>query len=132
VAYSTEAIGGGGGGVGVVVGSGAGVGSGGGSSSGGTASGAGGVKSTRVYVGNLSYDTTWQDLKDHMRQACPNVLRCDIMITPAGRSKGCGVVELGSVEGAAQCARQLNDTVLKGRRIFIREDREVKGFGFMP
>lgn len=24
---------------------------------------------TRVYVGNLSWETEWQDLKDHMRQA---------------------------------------------------------------
>ena len=23
--------------------------------------------STRVFVGNLAYSTTWQDLKDHMR-----------------------------------------------------------------
>jgi hypothetical protein len=27
------------------------------------------INACRVYVGNLSYDTTWQDLKDHMMQA---------------------------------------------------------------
>jgi hypothetical protein len=27
------------------------------------------MQSRRVYVGNLSWDVAWQDLKDHMRQA---------------------------------------------------------------
>lgn len=32
----------------------------------------------RVWVGNLSYNTTWQDLKDHFRQAGA-VVHADIM-----------------------------------------------------
>jgi hypothetical protein len=36
---------------------------------------------TRVYVGNLSWDAQWQDLKDHMRGPSQdlNVLHADII-----------------------------------------------------
>ena len=41
---------------------------------------------TRVYVGNLSWDAQWQDLKDHMRGANQdlNVLHADIMTDTNG------------------------------------------------
>ena len=41
---------------------------------------------TRVYVGNLSWDAQWQDLKDHMRgtQQDLNVLHADIMTEANG------------------------------------------------
>ena len=41
----------------------------------------------RVYVGNLSWDASWQDLKDHMRGANQdlNVLHADIMLEPNGK-----------------------------------------------
>jgi hypothetical protein len=40
-----------------------------------------GMPGTRVYVGNLSWDAQWQDLKDHMRGTNQdlNVLHADIM-----------------------------------------------------
>ena len=41
---------------------------------------------TRVYVGNLSWDAQWQDLKDHMRGPNQdlNVLHADIMTESTG------------------------------------------------
>jgi len=42
--------------------------------------------SNRVYVGNLPWQTSWQDLKDHMRQA-GNVVRADVFVDETGRSK---------------------------------------------
>ena len=41
---------------------------------------------TRVYVGNLSWDAQWQDLKDHMRGPNQdlNVLHADIMSESTG------------------------------------------------
>ena len=41
---------------------------------------------TKVYVGNVSYDTTWQSLKEHMRRAGP-VVRADVVMGADGRSK---------------------------------------------
>jgi RNA recognition motif-containing protein len=84
--------------------------------------------SCRVYVGNLAWEVTWMDLKDHMKQGGCEVTRADILATPDGRSKGCGIVEFASAEGA-QRALLLNDTELKGRQIFVREDRESAGGG---
>ena len=76
-------------------------------------------------MGNLSWDVTWQDLKDHMRSA-GDVVRADVMTEPDGRSKGCGLVEYASARDAAKAIQGLNDTVLKDRKIFVREDGEAE------
>ncbi|GMH60999.1 hypothetical protein TrRE_jg11760, partial [Triparma retinervis] len=77
----------------------------------------------RVYVGNLAWDVAWQDLKDHMRQA-GDVTFAEVMQEADGRSKGCGIVEFANNGAAQQAISTLNDSDLKGRMIFVREDRE--------
>jgi RNA recognition motif-containing protein len=77
----------------------------------------------RVYVGNLSWEVSWQDLKDHMKTA-GKVIHADVFSEPNGRSKGCGVVEFATPRDAHIAIAELNDTELRGRKIFIREDRE--------
>ena len=79
--------------------------------------------SNRVYVGNLSWGTSWQDLKDHMREV-GDVQYAKVLQDRDGRSKGCGIVEFTTVEGAQDAIEKLTDTELKGRKIFVREDRE--------
>ena len=44
-----------------------------------------------------------------------------------GRSRGCGIVELATVEEAMSVIGGLHDTELMGRKIFVREDREDGG-----
>lgn len=80
----------------------------------------------RVYVGNLSWDVAWQDLKDHMREV-GEVVHAEVITEANGRSKGCGVVEFASENEAQQAVETLTDTNLKGRMIFVREDRESSG-----
>jgi RNA recognition motif-containing protein len=80
--------------------------------------------SNRVYVGNLDYSVSWQDLKDHMRQA-GKVTHADILQEDGGRSKGCGIVEFASAREAQKAIDMLNDTDLNNRQIFVREDREA-------
>merc|ERR1719410_1630525 len=82
----------------------------------------------RVYVGNLSWNVSWRELKDYMKSTGCEVTRADVMTTPDGRSKGCGIVEFATTEGARRAVLTLNDTDLMGRQIFVREDRE-EGFG---
>ncbi|KAI1303908.1 hypothetical protein EDD11_005274 [Mortierella claussenii] len=77
----------------------------------------------RVYVGNLSYDVKWTNLKDFMREVGP-VAHADVLLNHDGRSKGCGVVEFQNAEDAKEAIRRLNDVVLMGRPVFVREDRE--------
>lgn len=86
-------------------------------------------KKRRVYVGNLAWEVSWQDLKDLMKSLNHEVVRVDIMQTSDGRSKGCGIVEFATVQGAAEAVLTLNDTELSGRRIFVREDRENSNSG---
>jgi RNA recognition motif-containing protein len=78
---------------------------------------------TSVYVGNLSWDTRWQGLKDHMRQA-GDVVHAEVFTESSGRSAGCGVVQYASVEAATAAIETLNETALDGRNIFVRVDRE--------
>ena len=85
---------------------------------------------TSVYVGNLSWDVSWQDLKDHFK-TIGNVLHADVMLEPGTtRSKGCGLVTFANARDAAAAIQQLHDTELKGRLIFVREDRESGNGGF--
>lgn len=77
----------------------------------------------RVYVGNLSWDTRWQGLKDHMREA-GEVVHAEVFTEASGRSAGCGIVEFETPEGAENAINTLNDSMLDGRTIFVRADRE--------
>lgn len=80
--------------------------------------------SCRVYIGNLAWEVTWRELKDHMKQTACEITRADILSSPDGRSKGCGIVEFATEEGARRAVLTMNDTELMGRQIFVREDRE--------
>lgn len=87
--------------------------------------GASSTKGLSVFVGNLAYETRWQDLKDHMRQA-GNVDSAIIFEAPDGRSKGCGIVVYQHPKEAQRALRQMQDTTLHGRSIFVREDKEER------
>ena len=81
-----------------------------------------------MYVGNLAWETTWQELKDHMREA-GDVVHVDILCEADGRSKGCGLVAYRTAEDALNAVQELNDSELMGRQIFVREDRETDDVG---
>lgn len=80
----------------------------------------------RVFVGNLSYETDWAALKDHMRTA-GSVLHADIARQNDGRSKGYGIVEFASVSDARNAIRELHDSYLGGRQIIVRPNKNQKG-----
>lgn len=40
-------------------------------------------RATKLYVGNLSWDVKWQDLKDHFK-CCGQVVRADVLEGPDG------------------------------------------------
>jgi len=82
----------------------------------------------RVYVGNLSWDVAWQDLKDHMREA-GEVSHAEVIKEADGRSKGFGIVEYATSEEAQEAIETLTETELKGRIIYVREDRESNNQG---
>ncbi|GAX78819.1 hypothetical protein CEUSTIGMA_g6256.t1 [Chlamydomonas eustigma] len=51
----------------------------------------------RCYVGNLAWQTGWQDLKDKFREA-GRVVHADVMLDETGRSKGYGIIEFETEE----------------------------------
>lgn len=67
------------------------------------------------------------------RREAGEVIYCDVMKERDGRSKGCGIVEFSTPEEAQEAIKTLTDTEIKGRMIFVREDRETTssagGFG---
>jgi len=82
------------------------------------------VGGRRVYVGNLAWGVSWQDLKDHFRGA-GEVAHADVLFdAETGRSKGCGLVEFSSPGEAQRAVATLHQTELKGRLIMVRADRE--------
>merc|ERR1712187_1033532 len=80
----------------------------------------------RVFVANLDFSVTWQQLKDHMREA-GEVVFAEVMTeggVKGGRSKGCGIVQFATL-GAAQRARtRMHDSLLNGRPILVAPSRE--------
>jgi RNA recognition motif-containing protein len=95
---------------------------------GGGGGGGGDAGGRSVYVGNLTFEVEWQDLKDHMR-ASGDVLCAEVMTMHDSRSKGCSIVEYANINGVNRAIKELNDSELMGRKIFVREDRERGGGG---
>lgn len=77
----------------------------------------------QVYVGNLSWETSWQDLKDHMA-TIGDVEYCDLLYKWDGWSSGAGLVRFKDQSDAEKAVAEMTDTELGGRKIFVREDRE--------
>ena len=74
----------------------------------------------RVYVMNLSFKTSWRELKDHFRQA-GKVLDAYVMKNEDGLSSGKGKVTFATAREAANAIETLNETILHGRPIKVCE-----------
>ncbi|GAA99390.1 uncharacterized protein L969DRAFT_93849 [Mixia osmundae IAM 14324] len=79
-------------------------------------------KEHRVYVGNLSYQVRHADLKDFARDV-GKVVNAEVLMTPNGMSKGCGLIEFETEGDARRAIKELNESSLLGRPVFVREDR---------
>src|SRR2546427_11050639 len=89
---------------------------------------------TKLYVGNLSFQTTSDELKDHFAQA-GNVESASVVEDRmTGRSRGFGFVEMATPEEAAAAIEQLNGKEFAGRNLTVNEarprtDRPGGGYG---
>jgi cold-inducible RNA-binding protein len=85
---------------------------------------------TKLYVGNLAYSVSNDDLRDLFAQV--GQVQSATVITDkfSGQSKGFGFVEMTTAEEVANAIRQFNDTELKGRNIKVNEAKpRESGFG---
>ena len=79
---------------------------------------------TRLFVGNLPFATTEQDLRELFSRSGGKVTSARVITDlDTGRSRGYGFVELASAEEAANAIRELNNFNLNGRTIIVAEAR---------
>lgn len=90
---------------------------------------------TKLYVGNLSFDTTENDLR-RLFEAFGTVTSCNlIMDKMTDKSRGFAFVELSSPAEATKAIAEMNGKDVGGRALTVneakpREDRPRGGGGF--
>lgn len=86
---------------------------------------------TKLYVGNLSYNTNEADLQALFEQAGTVKSAQIIKDRDSGRSKGFGFVEMGSQEEAEKAISMLNGKEVDGRALTVNiaRPREERGPG---
>src|SRR5258706_8808480 len=90
--------------------------------------------STKLFVGNLSFNTTENDLQDAFA-AHGTVVEANIMMDRAsGRSRGFAFITMGSPEEAQKAIGAMNGAQLDGRALTVniarpREERPPGGRG---
>lgn len=77
----------------------------------------------KLYVGNLSYNTHDEDLREAFSKIGEVVSTTLITDQATGRSKGFGFVEMASDEDAAKAIETLNGTTFMERTITVNEAR---------
>jgi len=77
----------------------------------------------KLYVGNLAYTVTDDQLQRHFAQHGSVVSARVITEKFSGRSKGFGFVEMASEAEAAKATNALNGTDFEGRSIVVSEAR---------
>lgn len=76
---------------------------------------------TKLYVGNLSFRTTSDDLREHFSQAGTVESASVIEDRETGRSRGFGFVEMATPEEAQAAIEQFNGKDLGGRNLTVNE-----------
>jgi len=85
----------------------------------------------KLYVGNLSFDTTSYDLETMFGEVGTVESANVVEDRDTGRSRGFGFVEMSSKEEGANAIEQFNGTEMNGRNLTVNEakPRENRGFG---
>ena len=86
----------------------------------------------KLYVGNLSFDTSSADLEKLFGQAGTVESAAVVEDRETGRSRGFGFVEMSSKEEGAAAIQQFNGQDMGGRALNVneakpREDRGARG-----
>ena len=93
--------------------------------------------STKLYVGNLSFDVTENDLREMLSEHGPVNEINVIMDKATGRPRGFAFVTMNTEEGAKAAIQALNGKDCKGRALTVNEARPReersggdRGFGY--
>jgi cold-inducible RNA-binding protein len=78
---------------------------------------------TKLFVGNLSFNTTEGDILDLFKQA-GNVTSCELIMDKfTGKSRGFAFVQMGTQEEANKAVTDFNGKELDGRALTVNEAR---------
>ena len=83
----------------------------------------------RLYVGNLSFSASEDELREHFLQAGTPESVAIIKDRATGRSRGFGFVEMSTDGEASAAIEQLDGKDFKGRPLKINEARQREGGG---
>ena len=78
----------------------------------------------KLYIGNLAYSTTNEDLEALFSRVGKVESAAVVTDKFSGRSKGFGFVEMADSNDAASAIESLNDSEFQGRRIKVAEARQ--------
>ena len=77
------------------------------------------MEACRLFIGNLSSDTSWQDLKDYFNNV-GEVRYSNVAVEPDGRTKGFGFIRYATASEASKAIEKLNGVEFMGRKIEVR------------
>ena len=77
----------------------------------------------KLYVGNLNFSTTEDELRDLFAQAGPVASVSLIMDRETGRPRGFAFIEMETPEGAQQAIEKLNNREFAQRTLTVNEAR---------
>jgi RNA recognition motif-containing protein len=80
----------------------------------------------KLYVGNLSFDMTDEELRDAFSEFGEIVSAVVVKDRISGRSRGFGFVEFSNEESAQNAKGAMNDKEIKGRALKVDEARDQR------
>jgi RNA recognition motif-containing protein len=83
----------------------------------------------KLYVGNLLYEATEDNLRDLFSQAGEVTAVQVIRFADSGRSKGFGFVEMVDEESASKAIEMFHDQDFMGRKLIVNEARPMRPAG---
>ena len=78
----------------------------------------------QLYVGNLSWGTTWRELKHYFKQ-CGEVDRAEVAEGPDGTKRGFGLIRFHRAGDAREAIERLDGAEFMGRVLEVRLDNKV-------
>lgn len=83
----------------------------------------------KLYVGNLSYQSTEQEIRNYFESVGPVEAVELIVDRDSGRPRGFGFVTMGSPEDAQRAVEQYDGQEFGGRRLVVNHAREKERRG---
>ncbi len=77
------------------------------------------METNKLFVGGLSWNLSWQDLKDAFGEHAEVIFARVITDRETGKSRGFGFVEFNSVEDAVKAKEAMDGVELDGRAIKV-------------